>query len=308
MAAGKRVIVTGATGLIGREVCKGLIARGYEVVVFSRNPDSARTKVPGAADYVSWTPAETGPWAAQLDGTWGVISLAGASIAGKRWDEEYKRQIRDTRVIGTRGLVKAMAAATEKPKVFISGSAVGYYGARDATPLDESATAGTDFLSGVVREWEGAAQEAEGLGVRTAIIRTGIVLDKNEGALSLQKLPFQFFVGGPILPGTQWVSWIHRDDEVGLILFALENDAARGPINASAPNPQTNRDFSASLGKALGRPSWMPVPGFALKIVVGEFSAGLTTGQRVIPKKAQELGYEFKYETSDAALRQIFGS
>ena len=308
MAAGKRVIVTGATGLIGREVCKELIARGYEVVVFSRNPDSARAKVPGAADYVSWMPAESGPLAAHLDGAWGVISLAGASIAGKRWDDDYKRQIRDTRVIGTRGLVKAMAAAQEKPKVFISGSAVGFYGARDATPLDESANAGTDFLAGVVREWEDAAKEAEGLGIRTAVIRTGIVLDKNEGALPQLKLPFQFFVGGPILPGTQWLSWIHRDDEVGLILFALENEGARGPVNASAPNPQTNRDFCSSLGKAMGRPSWMPVPEFALKIVVGEFSEGLTTGQRVIPKKAQELGYEFKYQTSEAALRQIFGS
>ncbi|MEO7070412.1 MAG: SDR family NAD(P)-dependent oxidoreductase, partial [Nostocoides sp.] len=151
MATGKRVIVTGATGLIGREVCKGLIARGYDVVVFSRNPDSARTKVPGAADYISWTPAESGPWAAQLDGAWGVISLAGASIAGKRWNDDYKRQIRDTRVVGTRGLIKAMAAAQEKPKVFVSGSAVGYYGARDATPLDESANAGSDFLAGVVQ-------------------------------------------------------------------------------------------------------------------------------------------------------------
>ncbi len=308
MVTGKRVIVTGATGLIGKEVCKGLIARGYEVVVFSRNPDSARAKVPGAADYVAWTPSESGPWAAQLDGAWGVISLAGASIAGKRWDDDYKREIRDTRIIGTRGLVKAMAAAQEKPKVFISGSAVGYYGARDATPLDESANGGTDFLSGVVREWEDAAKEAEGLGVRTAMIRTGIVLDKKEGALALQKLPFQFFVGGPILPGTQWVSWIHRDDEVGIILFALENEGAHGPINATGPVPQTSRDFSASLGKAMGRPSWIPVPGFALKIVVGEFSAGLTTGQRVIPKKAQELGYQFKYQTSEAALRQIFGS
>ena len=308
MATGKRVLVTGATGLIGKEVCKGLIARGYEVVVFSRNPDSARAKVPGAADYVSWTPAESGPWAAQLDGAWGVISLAGASIAGKRWDDGYKREIRDTRIIGTRGLVKAMAAAQEKPKVFISGSAVGYYGARDATPLDESANAGTDFLSGLVREWEDAAKEATGFGVRTAIIRTGIVLDKKEGALALQKLPFQFFVGGPILPGTQWVSWIHRDDEVGIILFALENEGAHGPINATGPVPQTSRDFSASLGKAMGRPSWIPVPGFALKIVVGEFSAGLTTGQRVIPKKAQELGYQFKYQTSEAALHQIFGS
>ena len=308
MAAGKRVIVTGATGLIGKEVCKGLIARGYDVVVFSRDPDAARSKVPGAAEYVAWTPSESGPWASQLDGAWGVISLAGASIGGQRWNEDYKRQIRDTRVVGTRGLVKAMAAAQEKPRVFVSGSAVGYYGARDATPLDESAAPGDDFLAGVVRDWEGAAREAEALGVRTVMIRTGVVLDKDEGALKQLKLPFQLFVGGPILPGTQWFSWVHRDDEVGVILFALENEGASGPINATAPHPQTNRDFCASLGKAMGRPSWAPVPGFALKLIVGEFGETLTTGQRVIPKKAQELGYEFQYATSDAALREIFGS
>lgn len=308
MTASKRVIVTGATGLIGKEVCNELIARGYEVVVFSRNPDSARAKVPGAAEYVAWTPSESGPWAAHLDGAWGVISLAGASIAGQRWNEAYKREIRDTRVVGTRGLVKAMTAAKEKPRVFVSGSAIGFYGARDNTPLDESASAGDDFLAGLVREWEAAASEAEPLGVRTAIIRTGVVLDENEGALVQLKLPFQFFVGGPILPGTQWFSWIHRDDEVGLILFALENEGAQGPINATGPQPQTSRDFCASLGKAMGRPSWAPVPGFALKLIVGEFGDTLTTGQRVIPKKAQELGYQFKYATSDAALREIFGS
>lgn len=308
MAAGERVIVTGATGLIGREVCRELIARGYEVVVFSRDLDAARAKVPGAAEYVAWTPAESGPWAARLDGAWGVISLAGASIAGKRWNAEYKREIRDTRVSGTRGLVKAMAAAQEKPEVFISGSAVGFYGARDATPLDESATGGDDFLAGVVRDWEDAAREAEGLGIRTALIRTGIVLDKDEGALALQKLPFQFFVGGPILPGTQWISWIHLADEVGIILFALEEDGVRGPINATGPAPQTSHDFSAALGHALGRPSWLPVPGFALKVALGEFADTVVTGQRVIPKKALEAGYEFQYGTSETALRAALGA
>lgn len=308
MTASKRVIVTGATGLIGKEVCEGLIGRGYEVVVFSRDPDSARAEVPGAAEYVAWTATESGPWAAHLDGAWGVISLAGASIAGKRWTEEYKREIRDSRIIGTRGLVKAMAAAREKPKVFVSGSAIGYYGARGDTPLDESASPGDDYLAGVVCDWEAAAREAEPLGVRTVLIRTGVVLDKDEGALAQLKLPFKFFVGGPVLPGTQWLSWIHRDDEAGIIVFALENEGVRGPINATAPQPQTNRDFCASLGEAMGRPSWAPVPGFALKLIVGEFGETLTTGQRVIPKKAQELGYEFKYATSDAALREIFGS
>jgi len=306
--AGKRVIVTGATGLIGKEVCKGLQARGYEVIVFSRDTESARKKVPGAAEYVAWQPEEGGAWADRVDGAHAIINLAGASVAGKRWNDEYKRQIRDSRVIGTRGLVRAIAAAGERPQVLINGSAVGYYGARDATPLDEGAAPGNDFLAGLVREWEAEATEAEALGVRTALIRTGVVLDKHEGALPLQKLPFQFFVGGPILPGTQWVSWIHLADEVGIILFALEQDGARGPINATAPAPQTSRDFSAALGGALGRPSWLPVPGFALKLALGEFADTVVTGQRVIPKKALELGYEFQYSTSEAALRATFNS
>jgi uncharacterized protein (TIGR01777 family) len=306
--AGKRVIVTGATGLIGKAVCRDLLARGYEVVVFSRNPASARKNVPGAADYIAWQPEEGGAWAAQVDGAWAVVNLAGTSVAGRRWNDEYKRQIRDSRVTGTRGLVRAIAAAREKPQVLINGSAIGYYGARDATPLDEGAAPGGDFLAGVVREWEAEATEAEALGVRTVLLRTGVVLDKAEGALALQKLPFQFFVGGPILPGTQWLSWIHLADEVGLIIFALEQEGVRGPLNAVAPAPQTNRDFSAALGGALGRPSWLPVPGFALKVALGEFADTTVTGQRVIPKKALEVGYEFRYGTSAAALRAIFGA
>jgi uncharacterized protein len=302
-----RVVVTGATGLIGRGVCKALIEKGYEVVVFSRDPGSARAKVPGAAEYVAWTPSESGPWVAAIDGAHGVISLAGATIAGKRWNPEYKREIRDTRVIGTRGLVSAMAAARVKPQVFVSGSAVGFYGPRDDTPLDESASTGNDFLSGVVREWEAEALKAEALGIRTALVRTGVVLDKDEGALPQMVLPFKFFAGGPILPGTQWVSWIHLRDEVGIILLALENEAARGPLNAAAPGSQQYKDFARTIGAVLGRPSWAPVPGFAVRIVAGEAAEIVTTGQRVIPKKAQELGYTFNFPASEGALRDVLG-
>lgn len=303
--AAKRVVVTGATGLIGKALCRELLDRGYEVIVFSREPDAARAKVPGAADYVAWTPSESGQWAAQLDGAFGVVNLAGASLAGKRWTEEYKRAIRETRVVGTRGLVRAMTEAKVKPQIFVSGSAIGYYGACDDTPLDEDAEAGGDFLASVVKEWEGAAWPAQEAGIRTVAVRTGVVLDGREGALPQLKLPFQFFVGGPVLPGTQWVSWIHLADEVGIILLALEDERASGPLNAAAPVAQTNRDFSRTLARAMGRPSWAPVPGFALKLVVGEFAEALITGQRVVPKKAQELGYRFNFETSEAALRDL---
>jgi uncharacterized protein (TIGR01777 family) len=305
MAESKRVIVTGATGLIGKALCKRLMEKGYAVVVFSRNPAAAQQQVPGAAEYVAWEPAESGPWAGAVDGAYAVINLAGASIAGKRWNPHYKQEILNSRVIGTRGLVNAIRQATSKPTVLINGSAIGYYGFRDDTQLDESAAAGTDFLANVVKAWEAEAQKAEPLGVRVVLVRTGIVLDKHEGSFPLMMLPFRLFVGGPVLPGTQYFAWVHLADEVGLILFALENEQVRGPINATAPEPQTNKVFSATLGRVMGRPALFPVPGFALRLVMGEASQLVTTGQRVIPQKAQDLGYQFQFPTSEAAIRNV---
>jgi len=308
MADRQRVVVTGATGLIGKALCKRLQAEGYDVVVFAREPERARSAVPGAADYVSWTVADAGPWAAHIDGAWGVVNLAGAPVAGKRWTEARKQEIRDSRVVGTRGIVAAIAAAARKPRVLVNASAIGYYGPRDDTPLDEDAPAGHDFLAGVVADWEAEARKAQDAGVRVAMVRTGIVLDRDEGALAQLKRPYQFFAGGPVLPGTQWVSWIHHADEVGIMLLALQDERARGPINATAPEPQTNRDFSRTLGKVMGRPSLVPVPGVALKLLFGELADTLTTGQRVLPAKAQELGYRFQYTASNAALRQILAA
>ncbi|HEX6290653.1 MAG TPA: TIGR01777 family oxidoreductase [Herpetosiphonaceae bacterium] len=305
MADTKRVVITGATGLIGKRLCEQLKAKGYQIVVFSRDPQQARRSLPGAAEYITWTPAEEGPWTGAIDGAYGVIHLAGAPIIGKRWSAAYKAEIRNSRVIGTRGLVNAMRAAQHRPQVFVSGSAVGYYGARDDTKLDESAAPGDDFLARTCIEWEREAAKAEELGIRTAIVRTGIVLDPREGALPQMLLPFRFYAGGPILPGTQWFPWIHVDDEIGLIMLALEDQRVRGPLNAAAPESQTNRDFSATLGRVMRSPSWFPVPGFALRIVLGEVSGMLAEGQRVIPKKALDLGYQFKYPNSEQALRQL---
>jgi NAD dependent epimerase/dehydratase family enzyme len=330
MADSKRIVVTGATGLIGKALCKQLIAEGYQVAVFSRDPRKAGQAVPGAAEYVAWQPAEQGPWASALDGAYAVIHLAGASLFAKRWSKEYKREIIASREVGTRGLVNAMRQAQAKPQVFISSSAVGYYGPSGDKKLDESAAAGNDFLAQVCQVWEREGKKAEELGIRTVILRSGVVigssdgrlpfpidlsgaslarpgviLKTDEGAFPLLMMPFRLFTGGPILPGTQWFAWVHIDDVVGILMLALEDERVRGPINATAPESQTNREFARTLGRVMGRPAWLPVPGFAMKLLLGEMADMITTGQRVIPKKAQDLGYQFKYPTSEQAIQQI---
>lgn len=304
----KRIVVTGATGLIGQHLCKRLIEQQYEVIVFSREPTSACNIVPDATDYYSWLPNDQdGDWVNVLDGVYGVVHLAGAPVFGKRWSPAYKMSIRDSRVVGTRNLVNAMASVEHKPSVFVCGSAVGYYGFRDDTPLDESTPPGDDFLARVCVEWEQEGAKAEEAGIRTVLLRTGIVLDKREGALPQMLPPFRFFIGGPILPGSQWFSWVHIEDEVGIILLALDDERVSGPLNAVGPEPQTNRDFSATLGKAIGRPSWLPVPAFGLKLLLGEVGDMLTEGQRVVPKKAQDMGYQFHFSTAEDALRDLLG-
>lgn len=305
----KRIIITGATGLIGRKLVAEL-RNDYDLVIFSRDPARARTALPGAVDYVAWQPAEHGPWAAAVDGAWGVVHLAGAPISGgllgRRWTPEYKAEIRDSRVIGTRGIVNAMAAAQQRPAVFVCASAVGYYGLfRDNTPLDEDAPAGRDFLAQVCVAWEAEAAKAEALGVRTIMLRTGLVLDPDSGALPQIMLPFKLMTGGPILPGTQVYPWIHPADEVGLIRFALEHEQVRGPLNAVAPNALANRDFAAVLGKVLGSPSWLPVPEFSLRLALGEMADLVVYGQNAIPRKALALGYQFQFPHLEPALRDL---
>lgn len=309
MSNAKRVILTGATGLIGSRLFAALREGGYEVVVFSRNPEGARAKLPGAADYVEWAPAEGGPWVAAIDGAYAVIHLAGAPISqgllGVRWTSDYKDEILNSRVVGTRGIVAAIAAAARRPAVLVNASAVGYYGYRDDTPLDEYAPAGRDFVAEVCVAWEREAARAEELGVRVVRVRTGIVLDPGAGALGQLLLPFRLRTGGPIMPGTQYYSWIHPDDEVGILMLALQDERVRGPINATAPSPETNRDFCATLGTVLGSPSWLPVPEFSLRIALGEMADLVTRGQRVVPRRAQELGYSFRYAALEPALRDL---
>jgi len=310
MSDTKRIVITGATGLIGRRLCAALRGRGYELVIFSRSPERAREQLPGAAEYVAWAPEESGPWAAAIDGAAAVVHLAGEPISkgltGKRWSDEQKRAILGSRVIGTRGIVRAIAAAARPPRVLVNASGIGYYGHRDNTPLDESAPPGDDYVARVCVEWEREARAAEAH-ARVAIIRTGLLLDPESGALPQIMLPFKLRTGGPVLPGTQFYSWIHPEDEIGILLLALEDERATGPINATAPEPETNRAFAETLGRVMGSPSWLPVPALSLRLALGEMADLVTTGQRVLPKRALELGYRFRFPRLEPALRDLLG-
>jgi uncharacterized protein len=309
MSTNQRIILTGATGLVGSKLFAALRARGYEVVVFSRNPAAARAKLPGAADYVAWQPAEDGPWAAAIEGAHAIINLAGAPISkgliGPRWTPAYKAEIRSSRILGTRGMVNAIAAASRRPSVLVNASSIGYYGYNDAMAFDERSPAGNDFLAEVCVAWEAEAARATEFGLRVAMIRTGIVLDPEEGALGQILIPFRVRTGGPIMPGTQYYSWIHPDDEVGLFLLALEDARVVGPLNATAPDPQTNRDFTGTLGRVIGSPSWLAVPEFSLRIALGEMADLVVKGQRALPRRAEELGYQFRFRELRPALEDL---
>jgi uncharacterized protein len=299
-----RVTVTGATGLIGPRVVASLQARGDEVTVLTRDPERARERLPGIHQATRWDLlGEPAPTAA-LAGRDVVVHLAGENVA-QRWSASAKQAIRDSRVNGTKHLVQGLAALEqgERPQTLVSSSAIGYYGARGDEPIDEDVPAGQDFLARTCRDWELEALEAEALGMRVASVRTGVVLDRNGGALGKMLPPFKLGVGGPVAGGRQFVSWIHVDDLVGITLSAIDSELWHGPINATAPEPQRNRDFSKALGRALHRPSLLPIPGAALRLLYGEMAEIVTSGARVLPAKALVLGYQFSYPQLDVALR-----
>jgi uncharacterized protein (TIGR01777 family) len=300
-----KVLVTGATGLIGSALCDALLARGDEVVGLSRDPGKARLAAPGVF-WHPWEPTLERPPASAFEGVDGVVNLVGERI-DQRWTEEAKRKIMQTRRTATHNLGQAISGIEQRPAVLVNQSAVGYYGNRGDAALDESEGPGGDsFDSEVVRQWERAAREIESTGVRLAILRTGQVLAAEGGMLAELLPPFKLGVGGPLAGGRQYVSWIHLEDEIGLILWALDDERVSGVVNATAPEPATNRNFSKALGRALGRPAVVPVPGFVLDLKFGgEFGRVLRGGQRVVPKRAQELGYEFKHPDLDEALKDL---
>ena len=286
------VVVTGATGRIGSRLVERLRERGDEVTVLSRSADRG----------VRWDPtAEPAPTAA-LEGADAVVHLAGEDVA-QRWTAAAKRRIRESRVTGTRNLVAGLRATQDRPRVLVSGSASGYYGPRGDEPVDESGGPGEGFLAEVCVAWEQEAQAAEELGLRVVRVRSGVVLDREGGALAKMLPPFRLGAGGPVAGGRQVMPWIHADDEVGILIAALDGESWTGPVNASAPNPATNREFAQALGRALHRPAVAPVPAFALRALYGEMASIVTTGVRMVPARAQELGYAFEHPELDEALR-----
>ncbi len=287
-----RITITGASGLIGSRLVKQLEQRGDEVTKLSRS--------------TNWNPADGPAPAELLAGRDAIVHLAGENVA-QRWTDETRKAIRDSREIGTRNLVAGIEQADEKPKALISSSAVGYYGPHGDERLDEDTPPGTDFLAEVCVVWEREADKAAALGLRVVKVRTGVVLDADGGALSKMLLPFKLGGGGPVAGGGQYMPWIHIDDVVGIYLAAIDSPSWQGAVNASAPEPVTNKTFSKALGRALHRPAVAPIPGAAIRLLYGDMAEIVTKGQRVIPRRTLDLGYSFQHPDLHEALRAAVG-
>jgi uncharacterized protein (TIGR01777 family) len=302
------VFVTGGTGLIGARLIRALRDRGDEVALLSRHTD-AWARVGPDVQVIVGDPAVPGDWqnsAAEADA---IVNLAGANLFERRWNAEFKQALRDSRLRSTANVVLALSQAPQRadgsPKVLVNASAIGYYGPHGDEELNEDSPPGDDFLAKLCRDWEAAAREAEPAGVRVAFVRTGVVLDPRGGALKQLLTPFKLGAGGRVGSGKQYLSWIHYADIVGIFLLALDQENATGPLNGTAPEPVTNQAFAKALGAALGRPSFLPTPAFALKLALGEVAELITLGQRVIPAQARALGYQFQFPEISSALRAI---
>lgn len=299
-----RIVITGGTGLIGSALARELGGAGHDVVILAR--DAARTgPLPPGTRAVQWDGRTAAGWAELLDGDTAIVHLAGESIGAGRWTAAKKRRIRESRVESGRAVLAAVRQAAGKPRVLLQGSAVGYYGRRGDEVVTEPQPPGEDFLASVCVDWEASTAEAEALGVRRVVLRTGVVLSGAGGALPRMALPFRLMGGGWLGNGRQWFPWIHIADEVGAIRFLLEREDARGPFNLAAPRPLTNRDFSRALGRALHRPVLAPMPSLALRLVLGEMADMLLYGQRAVPHRLLEHGYVFRHPEALAALRDL---
>ncbi|MBN1888339.1 MAG: TIGR01777 family oxidoreductase [Thermoflexales bacterium] len=300
-----RTIITGGTGLIGRALAASLAADGGEVFVLSRNPEG-QALLPSGVKAVRWDGLTPQGWGELAGGADVIVNLAGESIAAGLWTAGQKRRIIDSRLNAGKAIVRAVQASASKPRVLIQASAVGYYGPCGDEELGEDAPAGDDFLArDVAVPWEESTAQLEALGVRRVVIRTGVVLSAEGGALPKMMLPFKLFIGGPLGSGKQWFPWIHLADQVSAIRFLAENQHARGAVNLSSPDPLTNAQFSRVLGQVMRRPAFMPTPAPALRLLLGEMATVLLDGQRAMPRRLLELGYSFKFAQAEAALRDL---
>ena len=307
-----RVLITGGSGLIGRALSEELVSHGHEVIVLSRSPQRV-SGLPDAVSVVQWDGRTAEGWGHLADGAGAIVNLAGASIAGEgffpsRWTEENRRVIRESRLNASRAVVEAIEQAKEKPGVLIQASGVGYYGFHGEETLTEEAGPGDDWAARfTAEEWEPSSASVEQMGVRRAVVRTGVVLSTEEGALPRLLLPFRLFVGGPLGSGKQWYSWISLQDEARALRFLIETEEAHGAFNLTAPNPVTNGELAKLIGQVMGRPSFIPVPGFAMRLAFGEVAEVVLQGQRAIPQRLLDLGFEFDFPTAEPCLQDLLG-
>jgi uncharacterized protein (TIGR01777 family) len=303
-----KVAVTGATGFVGSRLVKRLHEEGHKVLVLTRNTASSQKVFPAEAfpnvEIVAYTPTISGAWQDTITGCDGVVNLAGEPIADERWTPTHQQEILNSRKLGTQKIVEAIANANPKPTVLVNASAIGYYGTSETATFDETSPSGDDFLAQVCQVWEAEATKVKDAGVRLVILRLGIVLGLG-GALGKMITPFKLFAGGPIGSGRQWFSWIHLDDLVNLILQALTKPEIEGVYNGTAPNPVRMADLSQTMGQVMSRPSWLPVPAFALEALLGDGAKVVLEGQQVIPKRTLESGFEYQYSHLPSALKQI---
>jgi uncharacterized protein (TIGR01777 family) len=301
-----RVIITGGTGLIGQLLTHSLLEDGHEAIILSRNPQKAEPVATGTR-IERWDGRTAEGWGELVNDADAIVNLAGENLASGLWTDKRKRRIRESRLKAGDAIVQAVEAASNKPRVVIQASGVGYYGSRDDERLAEDARPGDDFLSHLAVEWEASTEPVEALGVRRASIRTGGVLTLRGGVLPPMLIPFRLFVGGPVGSGKQWFSWIHSVDEIRAIRFLIEHETAGGPFNLVSPHPLTNADFGRVLARVIHRPFYMPAPAFVLRTFLGELSGLLLTGQRAIPQRLTELGFEFRFPEAESALKDLLG-
>ncbi len=303
-----KVAITGATGFVGSRLVERLSAEGHQILVLTRNLAAAQKIFPKSAlpnlEIVAYTPTASGAWQEAIALCDGVVNLAGEPIAEKRWTPQQKQEILNSRKLGTQKIVEAIAKANPKPKVLVNASAIGYYGTSETATFDETSPPGKDFLAEVCQAWEAEAQKVTQAGVRLVILRLGIVLGQG-GAIAKMIAPFKVFAGGPLGTGRQWFSWIYLDDLVNLIIQALTKPEMEGVFNATAPNPVRMSELAQTMGEIMQRPSWLPVPSFALETLLGEGAMVVLEGQQVLPQRTQASGFNYQYSTVKQALKEI---